>query len=138
VRAQRWRVVPLLLGCLVLCSGCNAQGRRALGGSVTFQDRPVDHGTITFLTTSGPPGRVGGGLIRKGRYDIPAAQGLEPGVYRVAISAPGPGGTLSPEEIAAGASAKARETLPAAYNTESTLTIEVKANGSTQFDFHLK
>ena len=138
MRAQRWCVVSLLLGCLVLCAGCHAQGRRALHGSVTFQDRPVDRGTITFLTTSGPPGRVGGGLIQKGHYDIPAAQGLEPGVYRVAISWPGPGGTLSPEEIAAGASPKAQETLPAAYNKETTLTIEVKASGSNQFDFHLK
>jgi hypothetical protein len=128
-----------MAACLVLDPGCGSQGkRRALGGAVTFRGQPLEHGSITFLATSGPPGPAGGALIRAGRYDLPAAQGLEPGSYRVVISAPEPGGTLSPAEIAAGASPRARERLPAKYNAESQLTVEVKGSGANQFDFHLE
>jgi hypothetical protein len=128
----------LLVGCLGLCAGCGSGSRRLpLHGSVTYQGQPLEHGSITFLTTSGPPGPVCGALIRAGRYDVPAAQGLEPGTYRVAISSAVPGGTLTPEEVAAGASPRAKEVLPPAYNAESTLTVEVQARGPNQFDFKL-
>ena len=130
-----WSIPLLVVCCLVLCCGCGSEGkRRALSGSVTFQGKPLEHGNITFLTASGP---AGGALIRAGRYDVPASQGLEPGSYRVMISAPVPGGVRSPEEIAAGASPRAKEQLPAKYNTATTLTVDVKASGTNQFDFNL-
>jgi hypothetical protein len=44
----------------------------------------------------------------------------------------------SPEEIAAGASPRAKELLPDGYNRNSRLTVEVKATGSNEFDFDLK
>jgi hypothetical protein len=138
MRTIGW-VLFLVIGCLGLCSGCGPdRGRQALSGSVTFQGRPLKQGNITFLTTSGVPGPVGGALIRAGRFDIPAAQGLEPGTYRVAISSPVPGGILTPEEKAAGASPKAKDLLPSKYNTESSLTIVVEANRPNQFDFDLQ
>jgi hypothetical protein len=132
-------VALLVAGHLVACSGCGAEGkRRALGGSVTFQGQPLDQGSITFLTTVDPPGPVCGALIRAGRYEIPASQGLEPGTYRVAISSPVPGGTRSPAEVAAGASARARERIPPKYNSPSTLTVEITAGGTNRFDFDLE
>jgi hypothetical protein len=133
-----WTIGLLAAGCAGLCLGCSAkEKRRAVSGSVTFEGKPVGHGSITFLTTGGAPGPVSGGLIRAGRYDIPASQGLEPGTYRVVISWPGPGGTLTPEEIAAGASPRAKERIPDRYNSESTLTLTIKASGPNQFDFKL-
>ena len=135
----RWGVILLLLlGFLGFDAGCQpASKRRALNGSVTFQGRPLEQGSITFLTTSGPPGPVCGALIRAGHYEVPAAQGLEPGTYRVTFSAPVPGGTQTPEEIAAGASPRGKETIPPEYNADSKLTVEVKADGANQFDFNL-
>jgi hypothetical protein len=139
MRTGRWGIALLVVTCLGLCCGCGPGGkRRALRGSVTFAGRPLEQGNITFLTTAGPPGPVCGALIRAGRYDVPAAQGLEPGTYRVAISSPVPGGTLTPEEKAAGASPRARERLPPQYNAASTLTVEVTAGGPNQFDFNLE
>jgi hypothetical protein len=139
MRRSRWGLALLVAGCLGLCSGCGlGEKRRALSGSVTFQGRPLEHGRITFLTTSGPPGPVCGALIREGRYEVPAAQGLEPGTYRVAISCPVPGGVLTPAEKAAGASPKAKELLPPQYNEASTLTVAVQARGTNQFDFTLE
>lgn len=129
----------LLCACgLGLCLGCGpGEQRRALSGTVTFQGRPVEQGTITFLTTTGPPGPAGGALIQSGRYELPAPQGLEPGIYRVLLSAPGPSEVLTPAEIEAGASPRARELLPPRYNSASTLTIEVQTSGPNVFDFPL-
>jgi hypothetical protein len=133
------RVMSLLVVFLALCSGCTGDGkRRPLSGSVSFQGKPLAHGSITFLTMSGPPGPVCGALIRAGRYEVPASQGLEPGTYRVVISAPVPGGKLSAAEKAAGASPRAREGLPAKYNSASKLTVEVAADGPTEFNFNLQ
>jgi hypothetical protein len=137
------RRVPVLLllavWCVGCCGGCGREGtRRAVGGTVTFQGQPLEYGNITFLSTGSPPGPVGGALISAGRYDLPAAQGLEPGTYRVMISWPGPGGTLSAEERAAGASPRAKERIPSEYNENSRLTAEVKAQGTNRLDFDLK
>jgi hypothetical protein len=133
--------IMLLLAawCLGCCGGCGpASTRCAVGGSVTWKGQPLEYGSVTFLTSSGPPGPVGGALIRAGRYDIPASQGLEPGTYRVAISWPGPGGTLTAEEKAAGASPRAKERIPPQYNDDSRLTVEVQARGTNRFDFDLQ
>jgi hypothetical protein len=102
--------------------------------------QPLETGTVTFFVKDGPPGPVGGALIQGGRFDIPAAQGLEPGFYRVTISAPVPGGTRTPAEIEAGASARAKETIPDKYNsvTATILTAEVKTDGPNRFDFNLE
>jgi hypothetical protein len=137
MRTGRWALALLVIACLGLCTGCGGEKRRALRGSVTFEGRPLEQGSITFLTTTGPPGPVCGALIRAGRYDVPASQGLEPGTYRVVVSSPVPGGTLTPEEKAAGASPRARERLPARYNASSTMTVEVTAGGPNQIDFNL-
>jgi hypothetical protein len=139
MRSRGPLVLLLVVGCLSCCGGCGPQGtRRAVSGSVTFEGQPLEYGSITFLTSSGPPGPVGGALIRTGRYDVPASQGLDPGTYRVAISSPVPGGTLSAEELAAGASPRAKERIPPQFNDDSRLTIEVKTSGPNRFDFDLK
>lgn len=139
MRGSRWVRLGVMLACLVSCTGCGSQGgRQALSGSVTYQGQPLEQGTITFLTTAGAPGPACGALIRAGRFEVPAAQGLEPGAYRVVISAPVPGGKLTPEEVAAGASPRARESLPEKYNTASTLKADVTAGGPNQFDYALE
>jgi hypothetical protein len=139
MRTSCW-VAALLAGALLsLGPGCAPSGkRRPLSGSVTFRGRALEDGTITFLTTSGPPGPAGGARVQAGQYAIPAAQGLEPGTYRVAISSPGPPARRTPEEIAADASARATDRIPEKYNTETTLEIEVTAGGPTRFDFDLE
>jgi hypothetical protein len=138
MRTRHRLIVVLVVACLALSSGCGGgSGRRPLGGQVSFQGRPVEQGSITFLATGDRPGPVAGALIRDGRYDIPAAQGLLPDTYRVAISWPRPGAALTPEQIAAGASPQAEEQIPPKFNTETTLTAEVKTSGSNQFDFEL-
>jgi hypothetical protein len=131
-------VLLLIVSGLLLCSGCGpSTNRRPLSGTVTYQGKPLELGVITFLTTSGPSGPVCGARISAGRFEVPVLQGLEPGTYRVAISAAGPPASPTPEEIAAGASPRAQELIPPQYNEESKLTAEVKADGPNQLDFNL-
>jgi hypothetical protein len=136
-----WRLPLVGILCLGPVAGCGpVEKRRALSGSVLVMGQPLQTGTITFFAKDGPPGPVGGALIQRGRYDIPAAQGLEPGLYRVTISAPVPGGARTPAEIEAGASARAKETIADKYSavTATTLTAEVKTDGPNRFDFNLE
>jgi hypothetical protein len=131
------RSVVLLAVCLLgFVSGCGSDGgRRAVSGSVTFNGRPLAQGAITFFSSTGdPPGPIGGAMIQGGRFDVAAEHGLEPGTYRVEISAPAPSGELTPEERAVGASPRGKETVPAEFNTQSTLTVEVGAWGSNHFE----
>lgn len=136
-----WRISLVGALCLGLSSGCGpAEKRRPVSGTVEFMGQPVDNGIITFFAKDGPPGPRGGAPVRGGRFEIPAAQGLEPGVYRVTISAPVPGGVLTPAEIEAGASARAKETIPDKYNsvTATILTAEIKTDGPNQIELKLE
>jgi len=132
------RTLLLIVGFLVVCGGCgSSSGRRAVKGTVTYQGKPLENGTITFQTTTTPPVMAGGSVIQDGKYDISAEKGLEPGTYRVLISAAGPPAKQTPAERAAGASPHASELIPARYNTETTLTAEIKAGASDPVDFKL-
>src|SRR5687767_4430562 len=84
--------------------GCgSSDGRRAVSGTVTFQGKPLDRGTIDFYRT-GEPTVAAGTLISDGRYEIPAEKGLLPGKYLVKIESP-EAFPITPEEYAAGKTA---------------------------------
>ena len=91
---------------LALClPGCGpSHKRQALSGTVTFQGRPLQTGSIVFKTNPTPGVQVGGALIRDGQFSVPAEQGLEPGVYKVAVSSPQGVGKRTQEQIDAGVS----------------------------------
>ena len=133
-------IVAALIAVAALAAfGCGASdGPQAVSGTVSRQGQPLEHGTVTFLSTTGPAGPVCGALVTNGRFEVPAERGLEPGTYRVAISAPEPGAPLTAAEKNAGASPKARETLPAKYNTATELKAEVRAGEKNQFEFKLE
>ncbi|WP_052639845.1 hypothetical protein [Zavarzinella formosa] len=134
-----WLNLLLITGCLAMSGGCGpTDGRRAVKGTVTYQGKPVENGTITFQTTTTPPAMAGGAPIQDGKYEIPADKGLEPGKYRVLISAAGPPAKLTPAERAAGVSARASELIPPKYNTESTLMADIKPGASDPVDFSLE
>jgi len=137
-------VAPILLLLSFLPTGCggNSDGRQALSGSVLLHGEPLDHGAVKFQPTTPDQQYATGAMIQLGKFDIPREFGLTPGVYKVIITsqeldknepapvAKGPGGTLPPAM---------RERVPAAYNSQSTLTIEVKAMREVnRFDFDIK
>jgi hypothetical protein len=132
-------LLPGLLAVLA-AAGCgdSAGGRQAVSGTVTLKGQPLDQGNIMFLPVSGDLATQSGALITKGGYQIPRAQGLQPGKYRVAISStdgqtpvepdalPGPSGNFA-----------SKERIPAEFNLKSTQQVEVKRGETNKFDFNI-
>jgi hypothetical protein len=75
-------------------------------------------------------------MIADGKYTVPKEHGLKPGKYLVRISStervPNPNQTESSMNPF-----RARERLPAKYNTDSILTVEVRAGEHGPFNFDL-
>lgn len=125
-----------LLFCVAGLLGCGSGSSRCgVQGTVTLKGAPLDRGSISFYAPNSPT-PAGGALIQTGRYSIPAAQGLDPGTYRVTISSPTES-DLTPEEYAAGKKpAPSQERIPAAYNTQSQQTVNL-TRGKNQHDFKI-
>jgi hypothetical protein len=127
-----------LLSCLV-AAGCGGN-RASVQGTITYDDQLVDGGRIFFLPDGEPAGRPAvHATIEQGKYDLPAAHGPEFGKHRVEIvwhkkpggkpmGQPGDPGYSTDDLV---------QTLPAVYNSKSTLTADVKPGRNT-FDFALK
>jgi len=128
----------LILSICLLASGCggdDALGRRAISGKVTLDGAPLDSGTIHFEPLGGSTSHGTGTVIRDGQYEVAADHGLPPGSYKVSISAleqikqaPVMGQELPPPA----------ERIPAKYNVNTELVVEVTESGLTTFDFQLE
>lgn len=132
-------LVCVVIHCCLPLSGCggSGNGQQAVSGVVTFQGNKIPDGSVQFCTDSTPSVVRGGAMIRDGGYQVPGEHGLTPGNYIVRIT--------SAERIDNPDKAKnemspffTRERIPAKYNTESQLKIEVRADKPTKFDFDLK
>jgi hypothetical protein len=135
--------------------------RQAVSGQVTLDGAPLKEGTISFRPTADlpTPAMV---TIHQGSYSIPPAQGLVPGTYEVAIvgsespalaekaldDPPGPATRKQTEATdsmqrtkkfgrPAGKGETSGSSIPARYNTATTLTAEVKKGAPNSFDFAL-
>lgn len=142
MRRPGWSLCAPMAAFLLALSGCGGAGddgldRQAVSGSVTLAGQPVEAGTVQFLPDGGDPGTaIGGGApILGGSYEIPAESGLPPGSYIVSISAPEGGPDLS-EGPGSGAKLP-RETIPAKYNTATTLKSQVKSGETNTINFAL-
>ena len=134
------------LGCLLLtalvlaATGCgdeSVDGRLAISGSVAFRGNPLKHGTIEITAQDGS--QQTGATIVDGAFSIEAKNGLPPGTYVVRISSveEKPGGpdpeAPGPESAEPGGT----ELIPAAFNTNSKETIEVKAGEKNHFEIKI-
>lgn len=136
------RAIRLLLATtLIGCAACGDphDGRQAVSGSVTFQGKPLDRGTITFLPASPDLPTQSGAAIAGGKYSIPRDKGLVPGKYKVAINSPDgrtpdAGGDAPPGPSGNFAS---KDRIPPAYNLDSKEEVEVKRGGSNTFDYKI-
>ena len=144
------RAVMWLAAAGVLLAGCGRRStlrRLPLAGRVSFAGQPVDDGLIEFIPVDSTPGPSFGGVVKAGRYDVPAAQGgHEGGTYRVQITASRASGktytvdtlVLSPdgEKI----QVPVMESLiPEKYNVASTLRVTITRESSAAgIDFALE
>jgi len=119
--------VGLVLGAL-MAAGCDGSKLADVSGTVTFDGTPVEEGTITFIPADGQ-GQTAGGPIKDGKY---SAQ-VPVGTMKVSISYPKAVGKKklyntpnSPEGTIW------KEGLPARYNEQTELVLEVKSGRNTK------
>ncbi len=136
-----WNFQTRLLRCLcvVLLVGCSHSGdssRVIVSGKITYDGRPVEKGFIRFLPLPGTGGNLSVGIVNNGQYHIDDFGGVPVGKHRVEIialdpnSPPGGGGPGGPPT---------KQLLPAKYNDQSTLEVEIKGQqASLVQDFHLE
>jgi hypothetical protein len=120
--------------------GCGRDGGLLpLAGTVSWQGRPLDKGSIVFVPTAGHRGPKLGAKIVGGDYKIDAERGATPGVYRVEVRSDSGEYPHSPTDARPGprVTASSRQLLiPPEYNSQSRLTVAVSADQTT-FDFKL-
>lgn len=133
-RMVAWWCALAMGGALAGCGGKTYDGaqRFPLSGKVAVDGQPVPKGLISFLPQD-KEGQVSGGPIVDGAYAIPEEKGATAGTYRVEIH----WNKLTGKKTYFEGEAIMDETvegLPARYNTESELTVEV-GDDKTTFDF---
>jgi len=136
MKARHYRSVWLLLALAIgVCPGCTADPNalQPLSGKVTFQGQPLAQGTIAFFGREEPEQRLSGAMLQEGRFHVAADFGLPPGTYKVKISSPET--PANPEMI--GGYPVNVERIPAEFNKNSKLVIEVKPGGGNVFDFSI-
>jgi hypothetical protein len=133
MRGGHWLGLGWLLISLALLPGCSGERKLVtVSGTVTLDGEPVESGAILFVPVDGQA-QTTGGEIRHGRYSVQ----VPPGAMKVSLSAPKVVGRKkiyptpnSPEMPVT------VEALPARYNEQTELTIEVTQRGNRQ-DFRL-
>jgi len=135
------------------CGGGDPLPREPLSGTVSLDGRPLAKGTIRFLPVDqGNASTSTEATISSGAFEVPSHVGLLPGAYQVTISAVEEAKGPAPAKVRRGRGydpvggtgveesnpdVRMRETLPAKYNTNSTLKAEVTKGGKNVFDFPL-
>lgn len=121
---------------VVLCAGCNHQeGRLRVSGNVTFDGQPLPNGRILFLATN--TGQSASSKIQAGAYNLSNDLGLLPGKYRIEIKAMRDVGQAYIDSESGEETRDREQYIPATYNAQSKLTIEVTLDGENKFDFAL-
>ena len=124
-------VACLLVACMV---GCNPADQFAIDGTVTFDGQPMSEGSVTFIPTQGGP--TYGGLIENGTFSVNNGPLLKAGEYRVQIESWKITTTIVQELDNEGPVNDRVQVVPARYNLDSQLTIDVASN-ATHFPFDL-
>src|SRR5215207_384142 len=128
-------LVPLATALLFLI-GCKPEAKRyGVSGVVKYKGEPVKFGTISFRSDDG---QTGGAQVVDGKYEIPAATGLPPGKYQVAVTYPDPKAPKPKEGEPPGVVAEVKDLLPDKYNNKTELTAEIKAESNNVVNFDLK
>lgn len=131
---ERTRLYGVSLPLLLLVAVCGCKGNKDLGqvtGTITLNGEPLQDAFVIFAPTQGGTTSYGR-TDAEGRYEMmfsDDAKGAWLGENRVEISTADVGAT-SPD-------GGAREKVPAIYNQNSTLKVEVES-GSNTHDFELK
>ncbi|MCA9014015.1 MAG: hypothetical protein KDA77_01675 [Planctomycetaceae bacterium] len=137
--AASWRISFLFTFLCIIAAGCsNTPGDQpdlgTVTGTVTLDEKPLAGVMVVFSPESGRSSM--GTTDDAGKYElvyVGDTRGAKIGMHKISITT---AQTDSSEEEGGAGAAPFKETIPAKYNTKSTLTEEVKA-GDNVFDFKL-
>lgn len=120
------RIMTVGAAVILLTAGCGERTYK-VSGTVTFDGKPVETGSIAFEAADGGAGVAASG-IRNGKYELQSKAGQK----KVIISAfrVRPGTENEPQPAV-------DEYIPKKYNVETELIKEVMATDN-RFDFELK
>lgn len=128
----------LLLGLVVIVNviGCNSSNLVVVTGKVTYQDKPVTSGTISFVSADNASAY--GDLQPDGSYSLKTdkpGDGAAPGTYKVVVVAMADQAGLLPEEK----NPLPAPTVPNKYTSVATtdLTAKVEKGKPNVIDFNL-
>jgi hypothetical protein len=110
--------------------GCGGDNLVELSGLVTFNGEPVKNGTISFIPIDGK-GQTAGALIVEGRYSVQ----ISPGKMKVEIQGYKEIGQQHAVEgdPTSPLVAKTVPMIPAKYNSQTTLTVDVLKSATQDF-----
>ena len=123
------------------CAKSQTLQRLAVSGTVTANGDPLPTGTITFLPAEGTSGPAVGGTIEQGKFKLTAANGPAAGTHRVEIRASRPTGKKIKSVSETDGSVQEVDDIapyiPALYNTNSTLTLEITPESAHNITLNL-
>ena len=136
----------LIVPCLLAASAAGCGGgqdydgpqRAAVTGAVTLDGQPLPSGTIDLIGAGGGEARNASGTVENGVYKIPEPAGPTFGKYKVEIRSyqTPPDAATRPGLDADQRSALTKQVVPAKFNTNTTLEIDVDSPEVTK-DFPL-
>ncbi len=139
-----YRTGKSIIGALALiailgCAGADREGRQAISGTVSLDGHPLDTGAILLEPfVPGQGGTFTGTTIRHGEFTIGRDQGPTPGSYRVRIySASAEQEPPRPQQTP-NTRRPMVERVPPAYNSESTLRVNVVAGARNHWRLKLQ
>ncbi len=114
---------------LAAVAGCGEGPASTVTGVVTLDDKPLDHGTVTFLPTEGGAGATAT-ITSDGTFEARtgSAEGLVPGEYIVTVQArtdpvvshpdaePMPGKLITPERYSSSGTTTLKATIQSGSN----------------------
>ena len=133
-------MLPAVLVVIAMAAGCGRKdGLVDVSGVVTLDGKPLADAIVQFTASSNEPGYsrpATGRTNSSGHYKLEYSTGrtrTRPGSYRVSISTYWPSTLTNEEKVIPGSPEK----VPEVYSSKSTLTAEVKPDGS-EVNFELK
>src|SRR5438094_10434034 len=131
----------LLCACVIASgmAGCadRATNRCAVLGEVKFKGKPLDQGTILFLSEDPTRGSAEAIMIKDGLYSRPAKDGLLPGRYKVSIGSVDSKNRVVDPDSPPGYLPVPKDRIQPKYNTQTILSAEVKTEGPNTFNFEV-
>lgn len=142
MNTSRTLLITCLLACSLLlaagCSASNSDGTTLVSGTVTFDGSPLETGKV-ILEPAQPGERPFAGSIHDGKFQLNATPGKK--IVRITATRVEDVKKLSSEmkrtmEVG-GAGTVPVQFIPAQYNRDSQLTVEIDAAGGNQLAWDL-